>query len=55
MRKGSLGKGLKTIEEVIQRLGGGFEVAFGPELGNAGGAELDSFWVQRFVQAVGRE
>lgn len=55
MWEGAVGKGLEAVEEVIQGVGRGLELALRPEFGHAGGAELDSFGIERFVESVGRE
>jgi hypothetical protein len=53
--KGTVGKGMEAVEEMIQRFGGGLGLALSPEFGHPSGTELDSFGIERFVQAIGGE
>ena len=55
MGSGAVGENLESVEEVFEGLGGGLGLAFGPEFGEAVGAELDAFGIEGFVKAVGGE
>jgi len=52
---GSVGKSLEAGEEVFEGLRSGLGLTFGPEFGEAIGAELDAGGIERFVEAVGGE
>ncbi len=55
MGSGAVGENLESVEEVFEGLGGGLGLAFGPEFGEAVGAEFDAFGIEGFVEAVGGE
>jgi hypothetical protein len=48
-------KNWRRGEEVFEGMRGGLRLTLGPEFGQAGGAKLDAFGVERFMEAVGGE